>query len=240
MTDHPHTPPAEPPAPADDNMARLNLEAGTTTTLCIGLTDDQATRLRAAREHVAAAAILDDATPPTGPCPHDAEHGPCDGDPIECTADAIRGQAEEETRRERDLLRAALIRIVALAQDMRDWCSPHGVVRDYSDRLAETILGAPYPYRAGEAIAALDGDLAAALQAVDDQWRQVAGDASDRLVRAYQLLAEILCRFEHHGHPGYSALRTGWIQAERVDQWRTAHRELLPSPATSKETPDRD
>ncbi|MFC6080990.1 hypothetical protein [Sphaerisporangium aureirubrum] len=172
-----------------------------------------------------------------------AEHGPCDGDPIECTAEATQGQAEEvarqqlikqleETRRERDLLRGALVRVVTLAKTMRTWASPYGMALDYSDYVAEAVLGSPDPHRAGEALAKFEGELAAALQAVDDQWRQAAGDYSDRLVRAYQLLAEILREFTHKGHPGYAALQTGWIEADRFDTWRATHRALLTNPAT--------
>jgi hypothetical protein len=54
----------------------------------------------------------------------------CDGDPIECTHEAARAQAE-----------AALERVVALVKDMPDWCCPDGVAAHHADSVARAMLG---------------------------------------------------------------------------------------------------
>ncbi|RCG31921.1 hypothetical protein DQ384_05090 [Sphaerisporangium album] len=328
-----------------------------TAALCLGQPAREAARIRAARADGPARPNLDDATP-SGRCRHDVEHGPCDGDSVECTTDAARGQielAQQQRRRwyaealaakfteptsrydrmtdtetvegatpaervdrqmrvrflagdghpsftgvtcteaaevcaavrddalaelraqaafekhrgdtfagdlqflelqhrgwkalaeqaeatlkgtthERDLLRAALARVIALAKDMRDWCSPYGVVRAYSDRIAEAVLGAPYPHRPGEAIAKLEGDLAAALQGSADDWRQEAADTSDRLVRAYELLAEILAVFPPiNGRFSIPVTYSASVAGNDLERWRTEHLKLL---AASNRTPE--
>lgn len=52
--------------------------------------------------------------------------------------------------------------------------------------------------------------------------------------QAIRLAHRILDRVWEHGHPGYDAVRTHWLRAELLDEWRTdltqAERELHAGP----------
>lgn len=71
--------------------------------------------------------------------------------------DRLTARAEQAEER-RDRAEATINRTVELAKDMRTWSSPVVGALPYSDRLAETLLGADGPMRPGEALAAFDDE----------------------------------------------------------------------------------
>lgn len=42
----------------------------------------------------------------------------------------------------------------------------------------------------------------------------------ERIAALESALTEMLRSFWQHGHPGYAALRTGWVNVATVDRWR--------------------
>ncbi|RSN12824.1 hypothetical protein DMB42_11645 [Nonomuraea sp. WAC 01424] len=66
---------------------------------------------------------------------------------------------DEEVERLRARIAAderTLDRVIALAWNMRDWCSPDGVAVDYADKLAEALIGTDQPMKRGEAFFVLE------------------------------------------------------------------------------------
>jgi hypothetical protein len=72
-------------------------------------------------------------------------------DAVEAPSDAQLGEAQRVARRweekyfemaeKRTADAVALERVRAFAEDMRTWCSPHGVAADYADRLLNVLNG---------------------------------------------------------------------------------------------------
>ncbi|GHE33139.1 hypothetical protein GCM10017673_40090 [Streptosporangium violaceochromogenes] len=110
---------------------------------------------------------------------------------------------------------AALRRVIALARDMRTW--PVDLAANCAERIAEAVTGRPAPY--GHAVDQL-GVVEEALDHADgDEWRTRAVLAERQLSIARNTLNEVLGMFTEHGHPGRPCVRTGWIDAWRVQQW---------------------
>lgn len=59
-----------------------------------------------------------------------------------------------------------------------------------------------------------------------DYARQDLTDLRARYAEATRLLADVLRLFHEQGHPGYPALRTGWIREANVSDWRATLRRL--------------
>jgi len=59
------------------------------------------------------------------------------------------------------------------------------------------------------------------VQALADERAEVVRHCN-RIAELTALLAEILGHLIHAGHPGYAAVRSGWIREETVQRWRSA------------------
>lgn len=71
----------------------------------------------------------------------DAHHGPLDAERVRAWLDqpvCPRAESEQQTITR---LEAAVARVRALAVDMRDWCSPHGIATSYAERIEEALDG---------------------------------------------------------------------------------------------------
>jgi len=74
-------------------------------------------------------------------CPAHRDLVDCTGCPCDHAYDRM-GQWKQRAlaaETERDQLKATLDRVKALAEDMRTWCSPHGIAVLYAQRIEEAI-----------------------------------------------------------------------------------------------------
>lgn len=59
--------------------------------------------------------------------------------PRRSTVDQLTDDALDALYNDRDALAAAVARGRALAEDMRTWCSPHGVAADYAQQVLTAL-----------------------------------------------------------------------------------------------------
>lgn len=105
----------------------------------------------------------------------------------EDTAHTYAQNAEQwQTRTKR--AEAALARVQALAVDMREWCSPHGIAKDYAERIKQAIAGEAY--QAAEQADTFAGRLDAIRQQATAMLAEAVAAAEERAEKAEAAASE--------------------------------------------------
>ncbi|MFG3439906.1 hypothetical protein ACGF0J_21885 [Nonomuraea sp. NPDC047897] len=93
----------------------------------------------------------------------------------------------EQAERERNGWRETVERVITVAKAMREWCSPHGIVTDCADRIAEAIVGTQRPLKRGEAFRVLNELLTGD---PPPGWRERAEEGQAAIVRVREVHRE--------------------------------------------------
>lgn len=68
----------------------------------------------------------------------------------------------------------------------------------------------------------LPEDLHVAYETREELNRSIVEPAPSREERLERALLDVLHQFHERGHPGYQAIRTGWVRVAKLDEWHKA------------------